>query len=52
MLQEDASEDGAATQQQGKQTDEGHQHVKELPCVALSWHNRSQMREVTENKEY
>lgn len=35
VLQEDASDDGAATQQQGQQTDERHQHVKELPSVAL-----------------
>lgn len=35
VLQQDASEDGAATQQQGQQTDERHQHVEELPRVAL-----------------
>lgn len=37
MLQEDASEDGAPTQQQGQQTDKRHHHIQELPCIALRW---------------
>lgn len=36
LLQEDASEDGATTQQQGQQADKCHQHIKELPRIALS----------------
>ena len=35
MLQDDASDDGAPTQQQGQQADERHQHIKELPGVVL-----------------
>lgn len=35
VLQQDASEDGAATQEQGQQADNRHQHIKELSCVVL-----------------
>lgn len=35
VLQGDASEDGAPAQQQGQQADERHQHIEELPGVAL-----------------
>lgn len=35
MLQEDASEDGASTQQQGQHADDGHQHIKELLRIIL-----------------
>lgn len=37
MLQDDASEDGAAAQQQGQQADERHQHIEELPGVAVRY---------------
>lgn len=36
MLQEDASEDGAATEQQWQQADQSHQDIEELPSIALS----------------
>lgn len=36
MLQEDASEDGAATEQQRQQADQSHQDIEELPSIALS----------------
>jgi len=36
VLQDDASEDGAAAQHQGQQAHERHQHVQELPGVAFS----------------
>lgn len=35
MLQKDASEDGASTQQQGQHADDGHQHIKELLRIIL-----------------
>lgn len=35
VLQEDTSEDGATTEQQGQQTHQSHQDVEELPGVAL-----------------
>lgn len=37
MLQKDTSEDGAPTKQQGQQTDERYQQIKELPGVVLRW---------------
>lgn len=37
VLQQDASEDGASTQQKGQQADERHDHVKKLPRVTLRW---------------
>lgn len=36
VLQEDTSEDGAATEQQGQQTHQSHQDVEELPGIALT----------------
>lgn len=36
VLQEDTSEDGAATEQQGQQTHQSHQDVQELPGIALT----------------
>lgn len=46
VLQEDTSEDGAATEQQGQQTHQSHQDVEELPGIALTWRNTSQRSEV------
>lgn len=45
MLQEDASDDGAPTQQQGQQADERHQQIKELPGIVLRWDRWRQMME-------
>lgn len=42
LLQEDATEDGAATQQQGQQADKRHQHIEELPCIVFGWHNQKE----------
>lgn len=36
VLQEDTSEDGAATEQQGQQTHQSHQDVEELAGIALT----------------
>lgn len=49
MLQEDASEDGASTQQQGQHADDGHQHIKELLRVILGWQKGTEIKGIKGN---
>lgn len=51
LLKQDASEDGATTQQQRQQTHKGHQNIEEFPRIILRCLGKQDHRQNTNKEE-